>query len=269
MVVDLALKSPEYDKGTLHVSRELSNQSLAIQGSLCSKYGDEYPIIDSIIDLIRDQNAKYSLAEWSNQFDLTAAVYEDLWRVNSLRLITGEPFNLEQELALLVDWVNPTEHQHILDIGSSTALYARAIAKQCPDATITALDFSMPMLKEAKRRIAKDSQAIYLIRANVSEMPFFNNEIDTIVCGGSLNEFADPLKVLYESKRVLKKMGTLFVMHLLRADTMAGKLLQTVASNGGLQFWSLKESNALFERAGFSVDKQMVKGVVCFSLLKA
>jgi hypothetical protein len=50
---------------------------------------------------------------------------------------------------------------------------------------------------------------------------------------------------------------------------MIGRLLQSAASNGGLQFWSLKDSNALFERAGFNVDKQMVKGVVCFSLLKA
>lgn len=269
MKADLALKSPEYDKGTLHVSRDLADQTQSIQGAICSKYGDEYPVLDSIIDLLKDEHAKYSLAEWSNQFNLTAAVYEDLWRINSLKLITGEPFNVEQELALLIDWVKPTQDQCIVDIGSSTALYARAIAKACPEATITALDFSMPMLKEAKRRIAKESQSIYLIRVNVSEMPFFNSEVDTIVCGGSLNEFSDPLKVLFECKRVLKKKGQLFMMHLLSAETMIGRLLQSAASNGGLQFWSLKDSNALFERAGFNVDKQMVKGVVCFSLLKA
>jgi SAM-dependent methyltransferase len=265
---DLALKSPAYDKGTLHLSRDLSQQTLSIQGAVCSMYGDEYPIVDSIIDLLKDQSSDYSLAEWSNQFNLTAAVYEDLWRVNSLKLISGEPFNLDEELALLIDWIKPEQHQRIIDIGSSTAVYARAIAKACPEATIAALDFSMPMLKEAKHRVAKEQQSIYLIRVNVSELPFFNNEVDTIVCGGSLNEFSDPLKVLFECRRVLSKGGHLFMMHLLKAETVAGKLLQTVAGNGGLQFWTKSESNALFERAGFSIDRQMTKGIVCFSLLK-
>lgn len=268
MTEDLSLKSPEYDKGTLTISRELSMQTRSIQGSVCSKYGDEYPVRDSIIDLLKDSKSNYTLAEWSNHFDLTAAVYEDVWRKNSLKLISGESFSLEQETSLLIDWIKPDPQECIIDIGSSTAVYARAIAKACPDATVAALDFSMPMLKEAKRRIAKDHQNIYLIRANVSDLPFFNNEVNTIVCGGSLNEFADPLKVLFECKRVLTKKGQLFVMHLLKADTLSGNILQSITSKGGLQFWSKTDSNALFERAGFSIDRQMTKGIVCFSLLK-
>jgi len=35
----------------------------------------------------------------------------------------------------------------------------------------------------------------------------------------------------------------------------------------GLKFWTINESNALFERAGFSVADQFSKGIVCFSKL--
>ncbi len=76
-------------------------------------------------------------------------------------------------------------------------------------------------------------------------------------------------KVLYESRRVIKKGGYFFIMHLLTADTWYGRILQEPTKLGGAQYWTLNESNALFAQAGFVVEKQEKKGIVCFTLLRA
>jgi len=45
-------------------------------------------------------------------------------------------------------------------------------------------------------------------------------------------------------------------------------LLQESASLGGIKFWSVDESNKLFNQAGFEVADQMIKGIVCFTKLQ-
>jgi len=77
----------------------------------------------------------------------------------------------------------------------------------------------------------------------------------------------DPAKALYECRRVLKPGGTFFVMYLLKAETWAGRLLQKSAEVGGIQFWSLSEADALFERCGFEVKRRSTLGIVDFVLL--
>jgi len=59
------------------------------------------------------------------------------------------------------------------------------------------------------------------------------------------------------------------MMHLLKSKTIAGRLLQGPAGLGGLQFWTVGESNKMFERAGFTVGEQQNKGIVCFTKLIA
>ena len=59
------------------------------------------------------------------------------------------------------------------------------------------------------------------------------------------------------------------MMHLLKANSIAGKLLQVPAGWGSVKFWTEKQSNELFERAGFKVDEQFNVGIVCFSKLIA
>ncbi len=125
------------------------------------------------------------------------------------------------------------------------------------------------MLQEARKKASKEQSDLFLIRADARSMPFYAGMYDGLMMGGTLNELADELKVLYECRRVIKKGGTFFMMHLLKADSIAGKLLQSPAGWGGVKFWSLKESNELFERAGFKVADQFHVGIVCFTKLVA
>lgn len=263
----IQLRSPKNDRESIEIPKEASNLTKPFNGTVCSKSGDEFVVQKNIINLLKNGPKDSSMAQMTNHWKLTATVYEDLWRVKALGLLSGEEFPIEEELQLLAEWVMPQKDSIYLDAGCSTALYTRALLKQQEKAAVVALDFSLEMLQEAKRRCIADGVNAYLVKADASELPFFAEYFDGIVCGGSLNEFYDPEKVLYEFRRVLKKDGSLFMMHLLTADSWYGRLLQEPIKFSGIKFWTKDESNALFQKAGFKINRQIVIGIVCFTKL--
>jgi SAM-dependent methyltransferase len=263
----LQLRSPLHDRETIEIPSKVSDLSKPFNGTVSSGKGDEYPINNNIIDLLPVEK-EYSLAQSTNHWKVTASVYEDLWRKRSLSLLTGEEFPIEKEKELLLDWVKPKPGGIYLDVGCSTALYARTLKKAEPESRQIAIDFSKAMLLEARLKSEAEQADIYFIRADAREMPFFANSFDGVVMGGTLNELTDELKVLFECRRVLKNRGVMFMMHLIKADHWAGRMLQEPAEWSGIHFWSVDESNEMFERAGFRVEEQFTKGIVCFTRLK-
>lgn len=230
--------------------------------------GTEVRIEAGIIDAIGDRALNLTLAQRSNLISATAAVYEDTWRVKSIGILSGEAFPIEAETDLLIDWLEPVAGDTVLDLGCSTALYARALARAAPDADVVAIDLARPMLNEARRRAVSDRLDLYLLRADAEHLPFANASVRKAAIGGSLNEFRDPVKALYEARRVLRKDGSLFVMALREADTFAGRLLQKGAATGGITFWSAAALAALYERCGFRIRKRENRGIVEFALLE-
>lgn len=263
----LELKSPTNERIGIHIPDEVANLSLPFNGSFATTDGDEYRVKNNIIDMLEQDPEFASIALSTNHWKVTAAIYEELWRKRSLSLLTGEDFPIEKEHELLIDWTAPQEGGLYLDLGASTALYARALKAAQPKADIVALDFSTQMLEEARIKAEADETDIFLLRADGRDMPFFSKTFDGIVMGGTLNELSDPTKVLYEANRVLKKEGSFFVMHLIKSDAWYGRLLQDSMGLGGIKFWTKDESNDLFKQAGFRVDKQITRGIVCFSRL--
>lgn len=264
----LELRSPIDERAGISVPDEVEKLSTPFNGTVGSKEGDEYQVKNNIIDLLGKEPEFTSIAQSTNHWKLTAAMYEDIWRKRSLSLLSGEDFPIEKEHELLIDWTAPKEGAWYLDLGCSTALYGRALKAAQKKSHIVALDFSSQMLEEARLKAEADETDMYFLRADGRELPFFSNTFDGIVMGGTLNELTEPLKVLYEAKRVLKKEGTFFIMHLIRSDVWYGRLLQESASLGGIKFWSVNESNKLFDQAGFKVEEQLVKGIVCFTKLR-
>jgi len=266
--MDLKLRAPDSDQHSILLPGEVSNLSSRYTGTLSSGKGEEYKIEGNIADLMSNGHS-YSIANWSNHLGVTAAVYEDVWRKRSLDIISGDSFPIEKEKELLIDWLEPEAGNLYLDVGCSTALYGRTVNLSEKKSVVVAIDISKAMLKEARKKASDEGCDMFLIRADARTMPFYAGMFDGLMMGGTLNELTDELKVLYECRRVIKKGGTFFMMHLLKADSIAGKLLQGPAGWGGVKFWTLKESNQLFERAGFRVADQFNVGIVCFTKLIA
>ena len=263
----LTLKASGDERRFFSIPPEVAELSQPFNGNVVNDDSSECIIQNNIIRLINSIPGDATLAQRSNFLTLTAKVYENTWRARSIGILSGQPFSLDEEKKLLQSWTSPKPNEWIADIGCSTGFYARSLAEKEPDANIIALDFSEEMLEEARLRCLDEKHQLYLLRADASALPFYAESMDALVCGGSLNEFANPEKVLYEMRRVLKKNGRCFMMHLMKADTWYGRLLQKSSETGGLHFWSEEESDALFTRAGFTVTRRHKMGIVCFSLL--
>lgn len=266
--MSLEIRSPKYERAAITIPAEAANLQKGFNGTVCSSKGDEYVIRNNIIDLLGEDKVDMSWAQSSNHWKITAALYEDIWRKRSLSILTGEEFPITKERELLIEWLNPKPGHLYLDIGCSTALYGRLVKKQEPDCEVVSLDFSRQMLEEAHLKSEAEEVNQYLLRADARYLPFFGATFDGLAMGGTLNELTDPTKVMYEARRVIKKDGTFFMMHLVKADAWYLRLLQESAEFGGIKFWTIKESNELFEQTGFKVADQFSKGIVCFTKLQ-
>lgn len=183
-----------------------------------------------------------SLAQQSNDWWITAQLY-DLWRVRSLSILSGQPFPLEQELALMLDWLRPTPNSLWLDVGTSTGNYARALSSV--GVNVIALDASSAMLEVARRR-----GTVNLYHSTLEAASFSTQYFDGIVVGATLNEFGDPAIALERMTRLLKPGGSLFMMYLCEAPTPAGRALQRVFAHFGIRFPRRDTVRNTLEQAG-------------------
>lgn len=224
--------------------------------------GETYEIKNGYLDLLRSRIGADSIANLTNFLPGAGRGYEPLWRVRSLKLLTGEPFPNEQELQIVKDLVHHVPDGRYLDLGCSAGLYSRSLAS---DSGVVGIDISPSMLREADRRAHRTGTTPSFVRANAQNLPFFDGVFSGAVCGGSLNEFGNPARVLRETHRVLQSGGRLAIMGILRANTPRGRSFQRFLSTGGIRFFDIEELRSLLDHAGFEPDPLRINGPVFFA----
>ncbi len=230
--------------------------------------GTVYNIRNGILDLTANlKHSDLTPAGWSNHFFPTPQLYERIWRKRALTILSGENFSVARELNVLNDWVKVQAGEYVIDLGTSTGLYARGITNKF--VTTFAIDLSWGMLREAKKYIGREKwQGIVLMRAAAENLPFHDASMDAIVVGGSFNEMKSIAVAMREANRVTRRGGRMFVMSLSRATNNPARLLQKLARASGIKFPSVNEFNAMANQTGWNVTNQEAKGSVLFSLLK-
>lgn len=103
-------------------------------------------------------------------------------------------------------------HSKILDVCTGTGDIAIMLAKKFPNASITALDFSLEMLKIAK--IKSKNLNINFINNNALDMPFLNNSFDLCTISFGLRNLPDITAAIKEIHRVLATNGELLIIDL-------------------------------------------------------
>ena len=242
---------------------------------VCGECAARYPIRDFILDMqLRRARLSLTLAGLSNQAPLAPQMYETLWRPHSLDILTHGAFSTRSELRLLTEWAQPQPQQLVVDLGSSTGLYARSLARvtrqwDADAPAIVALDLAPGMLRASHGYALREGlRSIAHVRAPVQHLPFADDSVNLVVCGGSLNEFQSMPVALAEARRVLCDTGMLFSMSLTEAQGRLGSLAQRSARMSGIQFPTLAEFNALAQAAGLRITRQHSVGVVTFSLME-
>jgi SAM-dependent methyltransferase len=227
--------------------------------------GETYGIKDGYLDLLKSRTGADSLANLTNFLPGAGHGYEPLWRVRSLSLLTGEPFPNERELEIIERLVRPVRSGRYLDLGCSAGLYTRSLSSSLDSGVAVGIDISPSMLREASRRARAIGANSSFVRANAKHLPFLDASLAGAVCGGTLNEFGDPARVLRETCRVLEPGGRLAIMGILRASTPRGRRLQRSLSAGGIRFFDPDELHSLLDHAGFEPDPPQTYGPVFFS----
>ena len=227
--------------------------------------GGIYEIKDGYLDLLKTSTGADSLANLTNFLPGAGRGYEPLWRVRSLSLLTGEPFPNERELEIITRLVRPVREGRYLDLGCSAGLYTRSLSRNLDSGLAVGIDISPSMLREANRRACEIGADPSFVRANAKNLPFFDATFTGAVCGGTLNEFGDPARVLRETYRVLEPGGRLAIMGILLATTPRGRRLQRLLSTGGIQFFHPDELQSILGHAGFEPDPLKTYGPVFFA----
>jgi SAM-dependent methyltransferase len=254
------------DTGDLVYVGGIERDGMILNGEVRSPAtGETYEIKDGYLDLLKASTGADSLANLTNFLPGAGRGYEPLWRVRSLSLLTGEPFPNERELEIIRRLVRPVSSGRYLDLGCSAGLYTRSLGGNLDSGLAVGIDISPSMLREAGRRAGRSGAKPSFVRANAKSLPFLDASFTGAVCGGSLNEFGDPARVLRETHRVIEPGGRLAIMGILRAGTPRGRQLQRLLSTGGIRFFDPDELQSLLDHAGFEPDPLQMYGPVFFA----
>ncbi|HLN22312.1 MAG TPA: bifunctional demethylmenaquinone methyltransferase/2-methoxy-6-polyprenyl-1,4-benzoquinol methylase UbiE [Bacteroidales bacterium] len=105
----------------------------------------------------------------------------------------------------------------ILDIATGTGDLAIAAVKINPE-KIIGIDISSGMLEIGKKKISKLglTSKIELMIADSEQLPFADNSFDVVMVAFGIRNFSDPVKGLYEMKRVLNGSGLVLILEFSR-----------------------------------------------------
>jgi SAM-dependent methyltransferase len=241
--------------------------------AMCAQCGARYPIADHVLDLTRrGDGSRRTIAGWSNELPLAPQIYENVWRPRSLSVLTGQSFPVWREIALVTEWLTAKPEELVVDLGSSTDLYARGIARSAKDGgapAIVAIDLAAGMLRAGRSYARREGITnIAHVRAPADRLPFADGAVDALVCGGSLNEFRSMDAALREARRVCARNGRMVAMSLLAANSRLGKFAQAGVRASGIKFPSRDAFNAAVDAAGWRRERQQVFGAVAFTLMR-
>ena len=105
-----------------------------------------------------------------------------------------------------------------LDVGTGTGWIAIGVAKHDPACHVTGIDLSDAMLSVAAKNAESEGlgKQISFQRGNASQIPFDNNTFDGVFCHNMLHHIPEPISLIREMKRVVKKDGAFATRDLVR-----------------------------------------------------
>jgi phosphatidylethanolamine/phosphatidyl-N-methylethanolamine N-methyltransferase len=104
----------------------------------------------------------------------------------------------------------------ILEIGIGTGLTAPLYPRDC---TVTGIDMSEPMLREASKHLGGDGdRSLRLFRMNAAELAFPDESFDVVYAAYVMTVVPDPVAVLREMRRVCRVGGDIVILNHFLSD---------------------------------------------------
>lgn len=122
----------------------------------------------------------------------------------------------------------------VVDLGCGPGDIMVRLAQAAPEARITAVDASGPMISIARAAVAKAglSDRIALVEGYLPGLPLPDRSFDAVVSNSLLHQLPDPAAFWGEVKRLAKPGGAVFVMDLFRpaSEAEARRIVEAAAA---------------------------------------
>lgn len=184
----------------------------------------------------------YSLLEYKRIFLAYEMIVNNFYEWRMFGNL-GNYFVSTKEINNLLDLLQPRGSNNILDVGTGSGRFARAIIKSSK-AKVTGLDPDQKILKEGEKLrklfFSREEDNRYkCVFGNGHNIPFANDEFDKVFCFRVLKYYQDPWCGIDELTRVLKPGGNLVVEVISNRswESIASYFLPKVARDNYTHFW--------------------------------
>jgi SAM-dependent methyltransferase len=186
-----------------------------VRDAFCSLCGDRRPVVNGVADFsepgLFPGQGRRPVEKIMNSA-LFARIYETpFWRPLHTRVGTG--LSWDEEIRRVVEMAGLKSPKGIADLACGTGRYARVFRREFPEASVYALDLSQNMLRRGRRLAERYGMtSIAFLRGDIRRLPFGQESLDFVNCGGSLHLFPQQDFFWREVFRILKPGGIFTAM---------------------------------------------------------
>lgn len=146
------------------------------------------------------------------------------------------------EVELILDLLKPRRGEVILDAGCGTGVFTTDILAS--GSRVVGLDISLPMLKQAEKKL--NGLSFQIVLGNMLHLPFPEGSFDKVVSVTALEFIEDAKEAAKELSRVARKGGIIVVATLNSLSPWASRRIAEA-----------KERHTLFEKAIFRSPEEL------------
>ncbi len=174
------------------------------------------------------------------------------------KLINRKCYNMLGER--VAEFIEPTDK--VLECACGTGAISYSLCKY--SYALTATDFSVNMLKQAKRKCRKFSNVRFQ-QSNILNLKYKNGAFDKIVAGNVIHLLDEPQKALTDLERVCRKGGKIIIPTYVNISNSGKynfliKLIEFIGLNFKHQF-TLESYKKFFEDLGYdNVNYSVIDG---------
>lgn len=168
-----------------------------------------------------------------------------------------QPLVCHEELLKNLLKVTKVKGKKILEVGAGMGGDSIFLVKQ--KAHVTAVDFSKEALSEIEKNAQKENVDIEIVNADAKKLPFTDETFDIVFHQGFLEHFKNPLEIILEQKRILKKGGYIVIDVPQKYTTYTIKKHIEMKLGKWFAGWerefSIGELESLVKKTGFTIIK--------------
>jgi ubiquinone/menaquinone biosynthesis C-methylase UbiE len=154
----------------------------------------------------------------------------------------------------MLEWLDPTEGERILDVACGEGALSLKIAEY--GCKVYGIDISEDGLERAKRLAEREGITCEFRGGSAEDLPYPDRYFDKVICSSSLEHFKDDIKALKEMYRVLKPNGSV----VLTTDSFNYPVSEELKEMHRkiayvVNYYTIEKLKEQFEAAGFEMHR--------------